>query len=310
MPMDADAQQLMEALKVMAPLPKMGDIAEEYRARQAASLAQRAKEVVQISRVETFEVPGEDGPVRVRLFVDGEGAAPKPALLYMHGGGFVTCSIDTHDAYCRLLAQESGWAVLSVDYRLAPEHPYPAGFHDARDALLWATSDAAAAKGIDRSRIAVGGDSAGGAFAAALTLWARDRGGPSIIHQLMIYPVIDNDFTTGSYRDNAHDYYLTAEAMRWFWRQYLGDENAACDVYAAPGRATDLSGLPPATVITAGYDPLRDEAAHYARRLEQAGVPVEYRDYAGTFHGFAGLDMLESARASRAFIVSRLKQVA
>jgi acetyl esterase len=310
MPMDADAQQLMEALKVMAPLPKMGDVAEEYRARQAASLAQRAKEVVQIARVETFEVPGEDGPVRVRLFVDGEGAAPKPTLLYMHGGGFVTCSIDTHDAYCRLLAQESGWAVLSVDYRLAPEHPYPAGFHDARDALLWATSDAAATKGIDRSRIAVGGDSAGGAFAAALTLWARDRGGPSIIHQLMIYPVIDNDFTTGSYRDNAHDYYLTTEAMRWFWRQYLGDENAACDVYAAPGRATDLSGLPPATVITAGYDPLRDEAAHYARRLEQAGVPVEYRDYAGTFHGFAGLDMLESARASRAFIVSRLKQVA
>ncbi|MBV2149113.1 alpha/beta hydrolase [Sphingobium sp. AS12] len=304
--MDADAQQLMEALKTLAPLPTPDAVAADYRAEQMAKLAMREKDFVAVDRVETFEIVGQDGPVTVRLYIDGADAALRPVLIYMHGGGFVICNIDTHDAFCRRLAQETGCAVLSVDYRLAPEHPYPAGFNDACDALIWAASDAAAAEGIDPTRIAVGGDSAGGAFAAALAQWARDTGGPKIAHQLMIYPVINNDFTTASYKQNANDYYLTTEAMRWFWRQYLGDENAFSDSYAAPGRASDLSGLPPATIVTASFDPLRDEGIDYARRLEAAGVPVEYRDYAA-FHGFAGMEMLKSAQDSRAFIVARLK---
>jgi len=308
MPMDADALQMLNLLKQMAPLPTAATVAHEYRARQAETQKDRVVVVTEVTRVETFEISGEHGPVRVRLYIDGVDPAPRPALLYMHGGGFVTCSIDTHDGYCRQLAAETGMAVVSVDYRLAPEYPFPIPFDDCRDALLWTSGPEAAAKGIDTAWIAVAGDSAGGAIAAALCLWARDRSEPAIAHQLLIYPVINNDFTTASYHDNGIDYFLTREAMRWFWTQYLGDCDAPADALAAPGRAADLAGLPPATVITAGYDPLRDEGAAYAERLAQAGVEVAYRDFPGTFHGFAGMDMLQSGRDSRAFIVGRLKQ--
>ena len=304
--MDADAKQVMDLLASLSPLPTKETIASDYRARQVASFAARTIEELPVTRVETFGVAAAGGPVRVRLYIDGDGPAPRPTLIYMHGGGFVACSIDTHDQYCRRLARETGMAVLSVDYRLAPEHPYPAAFEDCRDVLSWAADTAAADRGIDGSRIVVAGDSAGGALAAAVSLWARDHGGPAIAHQVMIYPVIANDFTTGSYRDNAHDYYLTTEAMRWYWCQYVGDENRQLDAFAAPGRATDLAGLPPATIVTAGFDPLRDEGADYARRLAAAGVPVEYRDYPA-FHGFAGIEAIACANASRDFIVGRLK---
>ena len=304
--MDQDTKQVMDLLKSMAPLPTNETVPHEYRAQAAAALAARPVEERPVTLVETFDIAGAGGPVRVRLYIDGNDPAPRPTLLYMHGGGFVTCNIDSHDLYCRRLAQETGLAILSVDYRLAPEHPHPAAFEDSRDTLLWVASDKAAERGIDGSRIAVGGDSAGGALAAALCLWARDTGGPAITHQVLIYPVIDNRFTTPSYQENAHDYYLTAEAMQWFWRQYIGDEHREVDVLAAPGRATDLSRLPPATIVTANFDPLRDEAADYARRLEAAGVAVGYRDYPA-FHGFAGMEMIASANESRRYIVARLK---
>lgn len=306
MPMDADAEAMMTLLKQMAPLPTAETIAHEYRAARAADLAGREIEVIPVDHVETFEIPREDGAVTVRLYRHGGDAGPRPLIIYMHGGGFVTCSIETHDGYCRSLARETGLAVLSVDYRLAPEHPYPAAFQDCLVALNWAASDKAAAKGVDTDRLIVAGDSAGGALAAALCIWSRDHDGPRIMHQVLIYPVIENDFSTISYVENAFDYYLTTESMRWFWRQYIGDETAEADHFAAPGRAIDLSGLPAATVITAGYDPLRDEGAAYARRLGDAGVEVEYRDYPGTFHGFAGMFNLESARQSFAFIKERL----
>ena len=304
--MDHDAKEVMDLLSSIAPLPTMATVAADYRARQAASLAARAVPESPVTRVETFEVAGEGGLVRVRLYIDGDDQAPRPTLLFMHGGGFVTCSIDTHDGHCRRLAQETGLAVVSVDYRLAPEHPYPAAFEDCRDVLRWATADETAVRGIDGSRIAVAGDSAGGALAAALCLWARETGGPAIAHQVLIYPVIDNRFDTRSYDENATGYFLTAEAMKWFWRQYLGDEHGDADMFAAPGRAADLAGLPPATIVTADFDPLRDEGAAYAERLEAAGVPVEYRNFQA-FHGFAGMEALVSARASHAFIVERLK---
>ena len=308
MAMDRDAAEMMAALKHMMPLPSGQTVAADYRAGRAAEAAKREIAVLPVSQIEDLTVAGSRGPIPVRIYREGMGAAPRPTLLYMHGGGFVTCSIATHDGYCRALARETGLTIVSIEYGLAPEHPYPQGFEDCRDVLLWAARESARARGIDPERLMVGGDSAGGAFAAALTLWARDQGAPSIVHQLLIYPVIANDFKTRSYIENGQDYYLTADAMRWFWRQYLGDENGVADVLAAPGRAEDLTGLPPATVVTAGYDPLRDEGASYAKRLEAAGVPVAYRDYAGTFHGFAGIDTLESARASRAFIVARLRQ--
>lgn len=304
--MDSDARQMMDLLTAAAPVPTYNTVAAAYRARQDATLAARAIDPLPITQVETFDVPAAGGAVTVRLYLDGDDPAPRPTLIYMHGGGFVTCSIDSHDAYCRRLAQETGIAVLSVDYRLAPEHPYPAGFEDCRDVLVWAAGTTAGERGIDGTRLAVGGDSAGGAFAAALCLWARDTGGPKIVHQVLIYPVVANDFTTPSYRENASGYFLTTEAMRWFWRQYLGAEERSVDAYAAPGVASDLAELPPATIVTATFDPLRDEGADYARRLSTAGVAVEYRDYPA-FHGFAGIESLASANASRQFIVDRLK---
>lgn len=310
MPMDADSEAMMKLLEQMAPLPRAGTIAREYRAARAADMAGRKIEVVEIDHVETFDIERCGVQVTVRLYRHGPERGPRPAMLYMHGGGFVTCSIDTHDPYCRMLALETGLVIVSVDYRLAPEHPHPAAFEDSRAALDWISSPAAVQKGIDTGKLIVAGDSAGGALAAALCLWARDADGPAIMHQLLIYPVIDNDFGTSSYRDNATGRYLTTESMRWYWTQYLGDADADADQFAAPGRATDLKGLPAATVITAGYDPLRDDGATYARRLEDAGVPVEYRDYPGTFHGFAGMFNLESARASFAFIKERMAEAA
>ncbi len=306
MPMDSDAEAMMKLLDSMAPLPTAETVAHEYRAERAADLAGREIEVVEIDHVETFDIERDGVQVTVRLYRHGANAEPRPALLYMHGGGFVTCSIDTHDPYCRTLALETGLIVVSVEYRLAPEHPHPAAFEDSRAALQWLASPAAAQKGIDTGSIVVSGDSAGGALAAALCLWARDNDGPAIVHQVLIYPVIDNDFDTASYQENATGYYLTTESMRWYWQQYLGDADADADQFAAPGKASDLSGLPPATIVTAGFDPLRDDGANYARRLKAAGVPVEYRDYDGTFHGFAGIFALESARASFAFIKKRL----
>ena len=306
MPMDADAEAMMNLLKQMAPLPTAETIAHEYRTARAADIAGREIEVIEVDHVETFTVPREGGEVVVRYYRHGAEEGPRPLIIYMHGGGFVTCSIETHDGYCRSLARETGLAVLSVEYRLAPEHPHPAAFDDCRAVLEWAAGEEAAARGIDTDRLIVAGDSAGGALAAALCIWARDHDGPHIMHQVLIYPVIENDFATSSYIENAFDFYLTTEAMRWFWRQYIGDETREADQFAAPGRATDLSGLPPATVITAGYDPLRDEGAKFAKRLADAGVDVEYRDYPGAFHGFAGMFNLESARQSFAFIQERL----
>ena len=306
MPMDPDAEQMMNMLEQMAPLPTKQTVAHEYRAERAADLAARETEIIPVDHVETFDVPGDGNSVTVRLYRHGDATGPRPTMIYMHGGGFVTCSIDTHDPYCRTLARDTGMTIVSVDYRLAPEHKHPAAFEDCRAVLEWAVSNDAQTKSVDAEKLVLAGDSAGGALAAALALWARDNGGPAILHQLLIYPVIDNDFSTPSYSENATGRYLTTESMRWFWQQYLGDADADADQYAAPGKAGDLSGLPPATIITAGYDPLRDDGSNFAERLADAGVPVEYRDYPGTFHGFAGLFMLESARQSFAFIKQRL----
>ncbi|EHJ61716.1 alpha/beta hydrolase [Novosphingobium pentaromativorans] len=310
MPMDEDARAMMEMLEKMVPLPTSGTDAGAYRAERIAELNAREIELIEVDRVETFSIPRGDGDVTVRLYRHGPGDAVRPTILYMHGGGFVTCSIETHDPYCRTLARETGLSILSIDYRLAPEDRHPAAFEDCRAVLEWAAGPSAAERGIDADRLIVAGDSAGGALAAALCLWARDNAGPAIVHQLLIYPVTNNDFTTASYRDNATGNYLTTESMRWFWEQYLGDADAEADQFAAPGKAADFSGLPSATVITAGYDPLRDDGGNYARELEKAGVPVEYRDFSGTFHGFAGMFMLQSARDALTFIKQRLGDVA
>ena len=281
--MDDDAKQVMDFLIAAAPLPTRDTVAADYRRVQEEGLAARQVEPLPLTRIETFEVDGEGGKIRIRLYIDGDDPAPRPALIYMHGGGFVTCSIESHDHYCRRLAQETGLAIVSVDYRLAPEHPYPAGFEDCRDVLLWVAGADATARGIDGSRIAVGGDSAGGAFAAALCLWARDNAGPEIAHQVLIYPVIDNDFTTASYSENATDYFLTTEAMQWFWEQFVCESDR---IAASPSRTESLCDLPRAVVVTAEYDVLRDEGTAYAKQLSAGGNEVDHWRIEGMLHGF------------------------
>lgn len=237
-----------------------------------------------IKAVEDRHIPGPEGRLPVRIYTP-EGAPPLPVLVYFHGGGWVLGNLETHDATCRALANAAGCLVIAVDYRLAPEHKFPAAPEDCYAATKWAVLNAAALGG-DPTRIAVGGDSAGGNLAAVVAQMASDRGTPSLVFQLLIYPVTNYAFDTPSYRDNAEGYLLTKDAMVWFWKHYLPHESDGQNPYASPLRGQNLRNLPPALVITAEYDPLRDEGAAYAAKLREAGVPVTYIDYPGMIHGF------------------------
>lgn len=208
-----------------------------------------------------------------------------PALVYFHGGGWVIGDLDTHEGICRALANEAGCAVFSVDYRLAPEHKYPAAADDCYAFTRW-LAEHSEDMGVDAQRIAIGGDSAGGNLAAVVALLARDSGLPAICLQLLIYPVTDYGLDTPSYIENAEGYGLTRAGMRWFWDHYLACEENGAELKASPLQAESLAGLPPAYVITVGFDPLRDEGDAYAARLIEAGVAVELDRYEGMIHGF------------------------
>jgi acetyl esterase len=234
-------------------------------------------------REQTIEGPG--GPLRIRLYTP-RGTGPFPLLVFFHGSGFVLCSLDTHDGVCRNLCAGAGCIVASVDYRLAPEHKFPAGIDDCLHATRWAAAHAAEL-GANARHIAVGGDSAGGNMAAVTALRVREESGTVLCGQLLLYPVTDY-YTPGtpSYEANAEGYGLTRDTMKWFWDHYLSDASEGAHPHASPLRATDLSGLPPALVITAEYDPLRDEGELYAEKLKAAGVPVALSRYDGVNHGF------------------------
>jgi acetyl esterase len=210
--------------------------------------------------------------------------------VYFHGGGWVVGSVAISDPFCRVLANASGCAVLSVEYRLAPEDRYPAAANDSYAATRWA-AERAADLDIDATRIAVGGSSAGGNLAAVVALMARDQGAPPIAFQLLHVPITDHDFGTPSYRMNARGFGLTLAGMRWFWDHYAPDAKLRDEPYASPLRASDLSGLPPAHVVTAEFDPLRDEGKAYAARLVEAGVKTTYAEYPGMVHGFTSMAM-------------------
>jgi acetyl esterase len=235
-------------------------------------------------------------------------------LVYFHGGGWVIGNLDTHDGVCRQLCNAAHCVVVSVDYRLAPEHPYPAAAEDAYAATRWVAANAAAIGG-DPARIALGGDSAGGNLTAVVTLMARDRGGPPLVFQLLVYPATDAPTADHpSYRENAEGYFLTRDMMLWFWNHYCGSTPDLTDAYRYPLRAKDLRRLPPAYVITAEFDPLRDEGEAYAARLREANVPVRLKRYAGMIHGFFGMGALltqareatkEAAEALRSAFAAR-----
>jgi acetyl esterase len=239
--------------------------------------------------VEDRHLPGPAGDIAVRVY-DPDPGATSPVVAYFHGGGFVMMGLDTHDRVCRRLANAAHAVVVSVDYRLAPEHRFPAALDDCMAVTHWLTEHAAELAG-DPTRIAVAGDSAGGNLAAATALASRSDG-PGLAAQVLVYPVIDAACDTGSYTANAEGFLLTAKTMRWFWEAYLGPDGDPRDPYASLLRADDLTGAPPALVMTAEYDVLRDEGEAYADRLRAAGVDVTSLRYPGMVHGFLTMDAL------------------
>jgi len=296
MPLDDDVQMLLTMLAAPGAPSLTSLSVEEARANMRNLTALRTS-VEELPRVEDRRIPGPAGDVPVRLFAARTDPG-LPVLVYFHGGGWVLGDLDTHDGTCRSLAKQIDGLVVSVDYRLAPEHKFPAALEDCYAATAWVAENAASI-GADARRVAIGGDSAGGNLTACVALKARDLGAPRLVHQLLVYPVTDARFDTASYRDNAEGYFLSRSDMEWFWNHYLRGPEDASDPYAAPLRASDLRGLPPATVITAEYDPLRDEGEAYGARLREAGVPTEVKRYDGVIHGFFSMgDILAKGKVA------------
>lgn len=284
MPLDPGAQTLLDMVRE-ANRPAFDAVgAIEARRLYASGRKVLSPDLMPVHEVCDLVMPGPGGPIPLRLYRGGQGAA-LPALVFFHGGGWVVGDIETHDVMCRHLAAASGGVVISVDYRLAPENKFPAALDDCVAATEWTAANVASL-GIDGTRLAVGGDSAGGNLAAAVALVARDRDGPVLSRQVLIYPATDAAMTHPSIARCAENYMLTAASMRWFWDQYLRGPDDVADWRASPLRAENLAGVAPAYVLTAGYDPLCDEGEAYAERLDAAGVPTRLRRYDGQIHGF------------------------
>ena len=282
--LDPDAQTLLDMVRE-ANRPAFDTVSPaEARALYRAGRKVLSPEPPPVAEVRDLTMPGPGGPLALRLF-RGKAGDRSPAMVFFHGGGWVVGDIDTHDPMCRHLAWASGGAVVSVDYRLAPEHKFPAAVEDCLAATEWVAANAAAL-GIDGTRLAVGGDSAGGNLAAAVALLARDRGAPRLCRQVLIYPAVEAAMTHQSYARCGDGYLLTAATMRWFYGHYLRGPADAADWRASPLRVADVAGVVPAYILTAGYDPLSDEGEAYAARLDDAGVPVRLRRYDGQIHGF------------------------
>ena len=296
MPLDPQVQAFLDQVEAMG-MPAFDAVSvEEARASSAGFTGlQGAPEAV--GSVDNLVAPGPNGEIPLRVYTP-ELDGPLPILVYFHGGGWVFGDLESHDGVCRALANAANGLVVSVDYRLAPEHKFPAAVEDAYAATQWVAAHAGGLGG-DPTRIAVGGDSAGGNLAAVVALMARDRQGPQLAYQLLVYPVTDTACDTVSRQENAEGYLLTLEMMRWFQNQYLRDAGDWQHPYAAPLRARDLQGLPPALVLTAEFDPLCDEGEAYAARLRAAGVPTTLKRYDGMIHGFFSMGaVLDQARVA------------
>jgi acetyl esterase len=306
MPVEPQTQAILDQLTAMGgpplhtlPVPEARKLMDNLRA-----LAGTGPEV---AAVDDRRIPGPAGEIPVRVYTPA-GSGPFAALVWFHGGGWVLGDIPGADVTCRELANAAGCVVVSVDYRLAPESEFPAAADDCYAATRW-VADHATSLGIDPKRLAIGGDSAGGNLAAVTALRARDQGGPALAFQLLVYPATDAACDTPSYHDNADGYLLTKDSMAWFWDHYLRNDADRANPHASPLRAESLEGLPPALVITAEFDPLRDEGEAYGKRVRQAGVPVAISRYDGTIHGFFTMTgFLDLARNAVAEAAAALRQ--
>ena len=306
MPLDPQAQKVVDALAALNLKPfrdsSPAEARESMRSRTAA-----LGPFEEVPAVADHRVPVTGGEITVRVYKPA-GMGPHPVLVFYHGGGWVIGDLYTHDGICRSIVNAAGCAVASVDYRLAPEFKYPVPVEDSYAGLLWVVANATRL-GLDSARIAVGGDSAGGNLAAVMALLARDRRGPRLLLQILVYPVTNYDFGTASYRENGTGFVLTTDDMRWFWRHYLSREEQGREMTASPIRAKSLADLPPALVITAGCDPLRDEGDAYAARLRDAGVAVTLTPYPGMFHGFLRMTrILDQSRVLLDEVAGALKK--
>jgi acetyl esterase len=302
--LDPQIHALLAAMAGM-PTPDYATLtAPQLRAAMAASPAMFAPGDA-VAAISDRTIRGPNGDLRLRVYRSHGDAPALPAVLYFHGGGFVTCGLDTHDNICRTLAARANALLVSVDYSLAPEAPFPAAVEDAQFALDWLDANAASI-GADAARLAVAGDSAGGNLAAVVAQLAR-RNGPSLRHQLLLYPVTDCAGESATYETFADGWFLTRDAMRWYRRQYVNARDAL-DPRASPLRGEQLAGVAPATIVTAGFDPLRGEGKAYARKLERAGVATDYRCWPGQVHGFASmLGVVDAADAVLDYGAARLR---
>jgi acetyl esterase/lipase len=309
MPLDPACAPIIELMETVFPRIAPGVDAAQVRAQSDAM--PRVPPAEDVASSEDRDIPGPAGDIPVRIYQPlGVDDASKPGVVYLHGGGWVICGLDSHDGVCRRLANELGATVVSVDYRLAPEHKHPAAADDSYAALCW-TAEHAGELGIDLARLTVAGDSAGGNLAAVVAQRARDRNGPKLAFQLLVYPVVDSSDTRNDHAsktDNATGNFLTTDHMEWYREQYLPHDEAGADPDVSPHLAESLEGLPPACIVTAEMDPLRDEGEHYAALLEAAGVPVVLYRAPGMFHGFFSMHaVLDGAQDAQKVALEAMK---
>ena len=294
--LDEHVRRMLEKMNEVG-IPPLSSLTVVEARRLSREMARRLlAPTVNVASVRNFTVPVAGAEIQVRSYVNST-RSTLPALVYFHGGGWVLGDLDGVDWVCRSLAVAADCAVFSIDYRLAPENKFPTPVEDCYQVTKWIVENASA-EGVDPYRIAVGGDSAGGNLATVVCLMARDREGPSLVYQLLIYPITNHAFNTQSYKECADGYYLTTEDMKWFWNHYLREQMDGSNPYASPLEAKNLSRLPPALIITAGFDPLRDEGEAYAARLQEAGVSTRLIRYDGMVHGFLDFTDLKQTKAA------------
>jgi acetyl esterase len=267
------------------PNPPFASLSSEGMREFVAGMFPSEDEPEPVGDTMDLKIAGESGEVPIRVYVP-ESEGLHPALVYVHGGGWVTGSIDEFDATCRALVNATDRLVVSVEYGLSPEHKFPKGMLDSYSAVKWIQENAESMQ-VQADDVTVAGDSSGGNLVAGLTLLARDRGEPDISRQILIYPVVSTEFERKSYQEFGEGYLLTEADLKHFWNMYLRDDIDAGNKYAVPLHAEDLSNLPPTSIFTCGYDPLRDEGYEYATRLEEAGIDITYENYDDCIHGIA-----------------------